>query len=269
MAGFGTFAGTDAIVKLMAQGLSVPQTTVMVTGFALLLTLGFTAVWGDLRALRPHQPGLALARGGLLATDSLLIYYAFTRLDLAEAYMLAFLTPILVALMGLVLLGERVSTRGFLGIGLGFCGVLVALQPGARALNLGHAAALGSALVFALSIVLLRRIRVGESEPAMIVVLLAVLHLMALALMLAGGGFAAITLMQTGLAAMAALCMVLGHLFLIRAGRSGAAAIVAPFQYTQIIWACLFGLLLFNTPIEAHVLAGAGIIILSGWLVLK
>ena len=103
----------------------------------------------------------------------------------------------------------------------------------------------------------------------MLAVLLMVLHLLALALMLAGSGFAAVTPAQLGLAAIAALCMVLGHLFLIRAGRSGPAALVAPFQYSQIIWACILGLLLFNTPIEAHVLIGAGIIILSGWLVLR
>ena len=53
------------------------------------------------------------------------------------------------------------------------------------------------------------------------------------------------------------------------AGRIGAASIVAPFQYTQIVWACIYGLVLFNTPIEPHLLLGAGIIVLSGWLVLR
>lgn len=267
--GFAVFSGTDATVKLMAEGLSVPQITFMVTGVALALTVIFTLVTGEADALRPRQPGLALARGVLLGADSLLIYYSFTRLDLAEAYMLAFLTPALVALLALILLGERVSPRGWLGIAIGFCGVLVALRPGAGALNLGHAAALGSVLLFALSLLLLRRIRAGESEPALITVLLVVLNLMALVLTLAGGGFVPVTSQQFALAALAGLLMVLGHLFLIRAGRSSAVAIVAPFQYSQIIWACLFGLLVFNTPIEAHVLFGAGIIILSGWLVLR
>lgn len=269
MLGFAVFSGTDAAVKLMAEGLSIGQTTFMVTGIALLLTVVVTCATGNPDALRPRQPGLALLRGGFLAADSLLIYYAFTRLDLAEAYILAFLTPTLVAFLGWAMLGERVSARGWLGIATGFAGVMVALQPGAQALNLGHAAALGSALVFAMSIVLLRRIRTGESEPAMIAVLLVVLHLLALALTLGGGGFSPVTAGQIGLAGLAALCMVAGHVFLIRAGRCGPAALVAPFQYSQIIWACLFGLLLFNTPIEAHVLLGAGIIILSGWLVLR
>ena len=267
--GFAVFSGTDATDKLMAHVLSVTEVTFMVTGMALVLTVFFTLVTGDADALRPRQPGLATLRGLLLGADTLLIYYAFTRLDLAEAYLLAFLAPALTALLALILLGERVSTRGWLGISLGFCGVLVALRPGVAAINLGHAAAIGSALLFALSLILLRRIKVGESDAALITVLLLVLNVITLGLTLFGGGFEPATPQHFGLAALSALLMVLGHLFLIRAGRNGAAAIVAPFQYSQIIWACLLGLLVFNTPIEARVLVGAGIIILSGWMVLK
>ena len=60
-----------------------------------------------------------------------------------------------------------------------------------------------------------------------------------------------------------------GHALLVRAFRVGEASVVAPFQYSQIIWGCLYGVLLFATPVELHTLAGAAIIILSGWLVLK
>ncbi|MDR0808961.1 MAG: DMT family transporter [Gemmobacter sp.] len=267
--GFAVFSGTDAVVKLMAQGLSVPQITFMITGFAFLLTVALTLMTGPADTLRPRQPGLALLRGLLLAVDTLLIYYAFAMLDLAEAYVLAFLTPALVALLAAILLGERLPLAGWIGIGMGFAGVIVALQPGARVMNLGHAAAFGSALVFAFSIILLRRIRAGESEAAMIAVLLAVLNLLALGLTLAGGGFVAVSPAQLGLAALAGFLTALGHLFLIRAGRIGAASIVAPFQYSQIIWACIYGLVLFNTPIEPHLLLGAAVIVLSGWLVLR
>ncbi|WP_426128658.1 hypothetical protein [Pararhizobium sp. PWRC1-1] len=55
----------------------------------------------------------------------------------------------------------------------------------------------------------------------------------------------------------------------MRAFRTGEASVVAPFQYSQIIWGCLFGALVFGAPVEIHTLAGAAIIIASGWLVLK
>ncbi len=266
---FAFFSGSDATVKLLAEGLAVPQIAFMVTGFAFVITVvGATALEGP-GALLPRQPGVAFLRGALLAADTLLIYYAFARLDLAEAYVLAFLTPVLVALMAVLLLGERLSRAGWLGILMGFAGVMVALRPGAQALNAGHAAALASALVFALTFILLRRIRTGESDAALLVVLLGVLNILALAMILAGGGFRPVGGRDLALAALAGAALALGHLLVIRAGRSGDVSIIAPFQYSQIVWAGLYGLLLFGTPVEPQVAIGAGIIILSGWLVLK
>lgn len=63
--------------------------------------------------------------------------------------------------------------------------------------------------------------------------------------------------------------LLAGHGLLIRAFRIAEASVVAPFQYSQIIWGCLYGALPFSAPIEIHTLAGAVIIIVSGWLVLK
>lgn len=269
LAGFGVFAGTDAVVKLLAQGLSVPQITFMVTGFACLATAVPALYSGGGRDLWPRQPVLALVRAVLLAADTLLIYYAFARLPLADAYVLAFLGPVFVALMAALLLGERLSRNGWVGVVLGFVGVVVALRPGLQVLNLGHAAAACSALMFGLSILLLRKIRKGESEAALVVVLLVVSMLVSLALILGGGGFAPVGIVQLGLAALAGGGSALGHVLLIRAGRSGAASIVAPCQYSQLIWAGLYGLVLFGTPVDLPVMAGAAIIVLSGWLILR
>lgn len=269
LAGFGVFAGTDAVVKLLAQGLSVPQITFMVTGFACLATVVPALYSGGGRHLWPRQPMLALVRALLLAADTLLIYYAFARLPLADAYVLAFLGPVFVALMAALLLGERLSRNGWAGVVLGFVGVVVALRPGVQAVNLGHAAAAASALAFGLSILLLRKIRKGESEAALVTVLLAVAMLVSLALTLGGGGLAPVGIAQLGLAALAGGGSALGHVLLIRAGRSGAASIVAPCQYSQLIWAGLYGLVLFGTPMDLPVMAGALIIVLSGWLILR
>lgn len=268
-AGFAVFAASDAVVKLLAEALPVVQIAFMVTGFAFLSVLIATLVLSHADALRPRQPGLALGRGLLLAVDTLLIYYAFANLDLAEAYVLAFLTPALVAVLAVTFLHERLSASGWLGVMLGFAGVVVALRPGAQALGLGHMAALGSALVFAVTILLLRRIRVGETDVAPVAVLLLVLNLLALALTLVGGGFAPVGPGMVMLAALAGVLVAMGHWLLIRAGRAGAAAIVAPFQYTQIIWAGFWGLVLFGTPVSVPVAVGAAIIALSGWLVLR
>ncbi|MDX0450875.1 EamA family transporter [Sinorhizobium medicae] len=266
---FAVFSGTDVLVKLLAERFEVPQVTFMVTLASLALLAVYAGVTGTAASLRPRHPGLALLRAFLLAVDTLLIHYAFSVLPLSEAYLLAFLTPVLVAVLAFALLAERLSALAWSGVVLGFLGVAIALRPGIEPLNLGHAAAAGSALVFALSLVLLRRAKATESDPALVSTLLVVLAAVALAVASAGGGLARVGSGDLLIAFLAGLFMLGGHLLLVRAFRTGDASVVAPFQYSQIIWGCLFGALFFAAPVELHTVAGALVIVLSGWLVLK
>lgn len=266
---FAVFSGTDALVKLSAEHLPAPQVTLLVTIAAFVLLCGHAALTGNVRRLFPRAPALAFARALLLAGDTLLIHYAFARLPLSEAYLLAFLTPILVAVMSLFLLRERLSLAGWAGVVLGFAGVAVALRPGVAPLNLGHAAALGSAVLFALSLILLRKTEVEESDEALLASLFVVLIPLALAAALIHEGLSPVRLPQAALMAAGGVLLLVGHGLLIRAFRVAQASVVAPFQYSQIIWGCLYGALLFAAPIEIHTLAGAAVIIVSGWLVLK
>ncbi|WP_455274330.1 DMT family transporter [Rhizobium herbae] len=266
---FAVFSGTDALVKLLAQSFPVPQVTFMVTVAALVGIVGSAGLSGRVGTLWPRHPRLAFLRAGLLAGDTILIYYAFAVLPLAEAYVLAFLSPVLVAVLAFGFLHERLSRAGWLGVLLGFAGVIVALRPGVVPMNLGHAAAIGSALLFAFSLVLLRRTQVTESDTALVASLLVVLSVLSLVIVLAGSGFEAVGLMDFATIAAAGLLLFAGHALLVRAFRIGDASVIAPFQYSQIVWGCLYGALLFGAPVEIHTLAGAAIIIVSGWLVLK
>ncbi|RVO57912.1 DMT family transporter [Sinorhizobium meliloti] len=266
---FAVFSGTDVLVKLLAERFEVPQVTFMVTLAALAMLAVYAGVTGTTASLRPRHPGLALLRAFLLAVDTLLIHYAFSVLPLSEAYLLAFLTPVLVAVLAFALLAERLSMLAWCGVVVGFLGVAVALRPGIAPLNLGHAAAAGSALVFALSLVLLRRAKATESDLALVSTLLVVLAAVALAVASIGGGLAPVGPGDLLIAFFAGLFMLGGHLLLVRAFRMGDASVVAPFQYSQIVWGCLYGTLFFAAPIELHTVAGALVIVLSGWLVLK
>lgn len=269
IAAFAVFSGTDALVKLLSADFRVPQVTFMITLAALLLVGGRAVVTRGVDELVPRQLGLALVRALLLAGDTLLIHYAFAALPLAEAYVLAFLSPILVAILAVAFLGERLSMIGWLGVILGFAGVAVALRPGAVALNFGHVAAIGSALLFAFSLVLLRKTRADESDSALVATLLLVLTVTAFGVTVATGGFTPVTPRALALAFLAGAFLYAGHALLVRAFRTGDAAVVAPFQYSQIVWGCLYGAMLFGAPIETYTIAGGIIIIFSGWLVLK
>ena len=269
LAAFSIFSAADAVVKIMTAAMPAPQVTFLVTAAALALLLLHALFTGRLHRLVPRQPSLAFWRALLLALDTLLIHYAFARLPLADAYLIAFLTPILVAVLGFVFLRERLSAIGWAGVLVGFAGVVVALKPGVAPLNLGHAAAFGSAVFFALSLILLRRAKVAETDEALVASLLVVLTPVALSVAAASGGMVMPASADLLLGAVGGAMMLGGHALLVRAFRVGEASVVAPFQYSQIIWGCLYGLILFATPVEMHTLAGAAIIIVSGWLVLK
>lgn len=269
LAAFAIFSATDAIVKIMAVAIPAPQVTFLVTAAALVLLLLHAFATGRTRRLVPRQPALAFWRALLLALDTLLIHYSFARLPLAEAYLIAFLTPILVAVLGFFLLRERLSAIGWVGVLVGFAGVVVALKPGVAPLNLGHAAAFGSAVFFAFSLILLRRAKLAETDEALVASVLVVMTPVALAVALVSGGLVAVGSPALAYAAAGGAMMLGGHALLVRAFRVGEASVVAPFQYSQIIWGCFYGVFLFATPVEMHTLFGAAIIIVSGWLVLK
>ena len=266
---FFVFSATDAIVKIMAGTIPAPQVTFFITVAALVLLLGHAIATGRLHRLVPRQPSLAFWRALLLAVDTLLIHYAFAKLPLAEAYLIAFLTPILVAMLGFVFLGERLSRIGWAGVLIGFAGVVVALKPGVAPLNLGHLAAFASAVFFALSLILLRPAKMAETDAALVASLLIVMTPVALAVAAVATDMVPLELPDYGLSLAGGALMLGGHALLVRAFRVGEASVVAPFQYSQIIWGCLYGVLLFATPVEPHTVLGAAIIILSGWLVLR
>lgn len=266
---FFVFSATDAIVKIMAGTIPAPQVTFLITATALILLLTHALVTGRVRRLIPRQPSLAFWRALLLALDTLLIHYAFATLPMAEAYLIAFLTPILVAMLSFVFLGERLSRIGWAGVLIGFAGVVVALKPGVAPLNLGHLAAFASAVFFALSLILLRRAKMAETDAALVASLLIVMTPVALAVAAVATDMVPLELPDYGLSLAGGALMLGGHALLVRAFRVGEASVVAPFQYSQIIWGCLYGVLLFATPVEPHTVLGAAIIILSGWLVLR
>lgn len=266
---FAVFSGADALIKLLAIDLPAPQVTLVTTVVGLVLLLAYATARGRLRDLVPRHPGLAVLRALLLGADTILIHYAFKLLPLSEAYLIAFLTPIFVAVLGFALLGERLSRLAWIGVVLGFIGVTVALRPGTTTLNIGHVAAFASTVFFALSLLLLRRAKAAESDEALVATLLVVMTPVALLTVLGSTGFSAMQSSHLGIGLVAGALGLAGHALLVRAFRAGEASVVAPFQYSQIIWGCLYGALLFAAPVDPYTIAGAVIIIVSGWLVLK
>jgi S-adenosylmethionine uptake transporter len=266
---FAVFSLSDAFVKWLSQSLPVAQVTFMISCFALALVVVQALVTKSLADIIPRYPTFAMTRALLLAGDSVLIFYAFSTLPLAEVYVLAFMTPILVAVLAFLFLKERLSLLAACGVVLGFIGVLIAFRPGVATLGLGHMAAIASVTMFAVSLLMLRRAKAEESDMALVATTLLFLAIIAFGVVIAGPGFQVVSPSEFAIAGFDGLCLFAGHSLLVRAFRMGDASVLSPFQYSQILWGGLLGYLLFSEPVEMHTIIGAVIIILSGWLVLK
>lgn len=263
---FAIFSWADAGVKWLTDRYSVFQIIFVSNLFTLIPVAFLVYREGGLHTLRPRHPVLVGLRSILLAIDMVLVFYAFTELPLADAYSLIFAVPMVVTALSVPILGEHVGWRRWTAVVVGFIGVLIVLRPGLAELKLGHISALSSALFFALSLVLVRRIGRDESPGGMIFWM--VVALLAISAPVMPRVYVPMPAADLGLMAVLGLLSGAGHLMLIRAFRLAPSAIVAPFHYSQMIWAVIFGLLLFGDVPDRWVIAGSAVIIGSGLYIL-
>jgi len=183
-------------------------------------------------------------------------------LPMAEVYAIFFAAPLLITVLSVPILGEVVRAHRWAAVGVGLVGVLVVLRPGMIAFELGHIAALVSAFSIALTAVVMRKI--GAQERREVLLLHPMLANFAIMLFVLPFIYVPMPIadiaMMLGVAVFAVIAMTL----LIRAYTLAEAALVAPMQYSQIIWAALFGWLFFNETSDLMTFVGAGIIIASG-----
>lgn len=263
------FSTMDSVSRLlMLQGYPQQQVLLLALLVALIppcLLITYERGW---KKLWPQRPGLVALRVGFACIELLLAFYAFRHLTLAESYALFFTMPLWVALLAALWLGEHLHRRQIIAIAIGFSGVLVAnYRPeGLSALGLGQLAGLGAALLAALGITIMRRIGKNESGTNVLLFLFAGLALFnAITL----DNIAPLSAEATGLIVLAGLAMGIAHCCYVVALRSTPAPLLAPFQYSQVLWALLFGAVIFHEPVQPAVLVGLALIVAGGWLLLK
>jgi S-adenosylmethionine uptake transporter len=194
-------------------------------------------------------------------------FFALGRLPLADAIALSFISPVLTAVMGAMLLGERLDWRVAFALAAGFAGMLLIV--GGRVgrgeyeadVLLGASAVLLSAVGYALNIVMLRH-RATRDPLAQIVLI----QNLGPALILTIPGLLVWVTPTAADFALFAFIGVLGvsaHTMLARAFARVEAARMAPVQYVTLVWGILFGFLFFSEVPGIATLSGAGLIVLG------
>jgi S-adenosylmethionine uptake transporter len=265
---FAVYATHDAAIKTLGATYSPFQ----IVFFVVLLSFPVVTLMlvRDTRAenLRPRAPFWTGVRTVTVVVGGFCGFYAFTVLPLAETYAILFAAPVLITILSIPILGETVRAHRWVAVVLGMIGVLVVLRPGSAPLGLGHLAALTSASCTAMTSVVMRKI--GGVERREVLLLYPLLANFAVMLCILPFVYIPMPLGDLGLLLLIAVLAVLAMTLTIRAYTLADAALVAPMQYSQIIWAALFGWLIFDETSDAMTFLGAGIIIASGlYIVLR
>jgi S-adenosylmethionine uptake transporter len=268
LAAFGLYASHDAVVKFLGADYSPFQ----IVFFSVLLGFPFVTLMllrdrtdGN---LRPRQPFWVWVRTIAAVVNVVSGFYAFSVLPLAQAYAVFFAMPLMITLLAIPLLGEKVGMRRGIAVVVGLLGVIVVLRPGQVPLGLGQLAALVAASTGALVSVIVRKI--GREERAAVLML----HPM-MANFVATGAmmpfvYRPMPAEHLGLLVLMSFLSFVAGMLVIQAYRSAPAIIVAPMQYSQIVWAVLYGWLFFSEGVDALTALGTAIIIASGiYIVLR
>jgi len=265
LSAYALYSCCDAIIKGLGSGLSVYELAFFTTLFSLvpaMLTTPKNESW--LTFWKVKNPLLLNLRGISGTIGNLCIIYAFVTIPLAEAYSLAFLAPIFIVFISVWLLAETVSPARWTMLGASFIGVLIVVQPGFRELHWGHLAAVVAAACGAVTTSVLRRIAKEEARTSLIAVASIYILVINGVLILLNGGFHWPTLPELGfLLAIGALGGT-SNLIFIAATRRAPASMVAPIQYSQILWALLFGAVFYKEFPNAWAFLGLAAIIVAG-----
>ncbi|WP_019015495.1 DMT family transporter [Elioraea tepidiphila] len=268
VAAAATFAVAAALVKWVAPAIPTIQIVFFRSVVSLIALSPMIRREGGLKVLATRRPGWHVLRtlagfGGMFTA-----FYGYATLPLAEVTALGFTMPLFLTALSIPLLGEKVGIRRWSAVIVGFLGVLLILRPGAGAVPLGPALIVVSgAVCWAVAMIAIRRMgEVGESS----VVIVAWFSIGGTVLAGTLTMFAWVTPGPLELAALVGVGLVstLAQLLMTEAYRRGEASIVAPFEYTGILWTTLVGLLIWDEQPAPTMLAGVAILIASGLYIL-
>lgn len=265
---FLAFTGMDAIIKTLSQTYPLTQIIALNALFGLLPVLALAARRGGVHALSTRKPWLFVLRGCMALVGAAGSVYAFSVLPMAMVYVIIFAAPLFVTALSVPVLKEPVGWRRWSAVLVGFAGVMVILRPGLGGMEWAMLVALGAALAFAGSAVLIRRFGRGEQATAFTFWLLLPQVLVYGTVALGTGAAITPSLGDLALAALGGLLGGTASTLYAFAVKSAPAATIAPFQYSQLLWGLMFGYLIWAETPDHWVLVGGGIVVASGLYIL-
>lgn len=215
--------------------------------------------------LKTRYPGTQLVRGLMLVFSSVVFVVALNHMQIAEVASIVFLAPIIVALAGGPLLGERVPARTWLALAGGFTGVLLIIRPGGGAFTWWALLPLGCAFMFAGYQILTRKLA-GHDDPITTLFFPGLIACVAIPPVFPGAFVMPTTALHAGMIVAIGVLGAIGHFLLIRAHAMAPATLLAPFGYSQLLVVLVLGWAFFGQIPDGIALTGIAMIAGSGLL---
>jgi len=263
IAAVAAFSAMDALLKALVARYPPLEVAVLRGAASLPFMLLPVAVTGRFRDLAPRRWPMHLLRGALAVVVLGGFIYAVRALSLANAYAVFLSAPLIVTALSVPLLGEHADARSWTAILLGLAGVLIMLRPSVSGfVAWGAVAAFVSAIAYALNIIAVRVLT--RTDTTVSVIVWSVGLMTAFSALLAAPGWVSLEPAHyRWLIALGGLG-ALGSYLLTEAFRSAPAAVVAPFEYTTLLWGMGFDRVFWHVLPSTRVCIGGGIVMASG-----
>ena len=254
------FAASDVFAKLLSDAFHPIQIAWFRYAVAVVLVVPMVA--RTPRILVSRQPLAQIMRGASLLLATLFLIAALGMLPIADATVLVFMSPFLVLILSGLFLGERVPPSSWIAVAAGNAGMLIAIRPGFSNLTIAAMLPLCSSLAWSVGVILTRT--TNSRDSLLTTVTYSALVGFALSSVAVAFIFVPMDWLDVAMALGMGLLWGLAHLCVAVAYRSSPAAALAPFSYTQIIWATMFGYLIYSTLPDTATLVGCVLIVGGG-----
>ena len=262
LVGIAILAVISVLVKLLSARYSIIEVAFFRSLFALVPATAMVIAAGGFRTLRTGLFWFHARRASIGVLSMTLMFWSYQLLPLADAVAVGFSAPLFLNALSGPMLGERIGPHRWCAVLAGFVGVLIILKPSSGMFQLGALVALGAALAYAFSMIAIRQLTVIDRSSTII------FYFTLNATLLLAMPLPLVWLAPTPYdAALMAVIGLLGggtQYFITRACTLAPPSVVAPFNYALILWATLFGFLLWGDLPDRWVVLGSAIVIASG-----
>ncbi len=254
------FVAVTGLVKHVGSSLPSSQTAFLRFLLGLVFLLPTFAQFKDIN-LGPRALGIFGLRGFFQAMGSILWFYAMTSIPMAEVTAMNYMTPIYITLGAAVFLGERLRLRRMMAILVAFAGALIILRPGLREVLPGHIAMIGTAIFFAASYLMAKRMS-DHLHPSVVVGMLTITVTIFLAPFAYAVWVPPTTTQLFWLFVVAGFATG-GHYSMTLAFASAPVTVTQPVTFLQLIWSALIGWVIFAEAVDPYVFLGGAVIMAS------